>query len=57
LRHLRSDIPRQQFLDAVDRMVSDTLQDMMQLAFGIEVVEFGGAQDRVDRGSPLTAVI
>jgi hypothetical protein len=45
------EIPRQQFVDAVDGMVGDTRQHLAQIGFGIETVEFrrkqaGRAMDR-----------
>jgi hypothetical protein len=38
--YLWNDVPGQQFFDAVDRMLSDTLDDVAQVCFGIQAVEF-----------------
>jgi hypothetical protein len=39
----RRDIPRQEFSNAVDRMLGDVGECMAQIRFGIEAVEFGRA--------------
>ncbi len=31
-------IPRQQFLDAIDRMIADSLEDIMQVTLWIDVI-------------------
>ncbi len=38
-------------------MLCDALQDVSQVVFRIKVIELRGAQDRVDGGGALTAVI
>jgi hypothetical protein len=40
---VRSDIPWQQFADAIDRLVSDVHEHVTQIAFGIQPVEVGGS--------------
>ena len=37
------DVPRQQLLDASDGMVGDAGQDLAQVGFRIQAIEFGGA--------------
>ena len=48
---------RQEFLDAVDRMIGDAGQHVEEIDFGVETVEFGGADQAVDRGGALAAHI
>jgi len=40
---LPGDIPGEEFVDAIDGMLSDTFQDVAQIGLGVEVVEFGGS--------------
>lgn len=35
-------IPRQQFFNPIDRMVGDAFDDVAQVGFGVETVEFRG---------------
>ena len=35
-------------MDTVDRMVGDALQDVAQIEFGIEIVEFGRTEQAVN---------
>jgi hypothetical protein len=51
------EIPRQQFVDAVDGMVGDAGQHLAQIGFGIETVEFRRTNQAVDRRRPLSARI
>src|SRR5271155_2033793 len=51
------EIPWQEILDAVDRMIGDAGQHISEIRFGIETVELGGADQAVDRGGTLTAGI
>src|SRR5712664_1854099 len=46
--------PGQEFLDAVDRMIGDAGQHVAEIRFGVETVEFGGADQTVNRGGALT---
>jgi hypothetical protein len=34
------EVPREKFIDAVDRMVGDASQDLAQIGFAIEAIEF-----------------
>jgi integrase len=43
-----SKVPGQKFVDAVDRMIGDALQDMSQIEFRIKAVELRGAEQGVD---------
>ena len=45
----------QEFLDAVDGMIGDAGQHVAQVSLGVEAVEFGGADQAVDRGGALAA--
>lgn len=49
------EVPGKQFVDPVDRMVGDAGQDLSEIAFGVESVEFRRADERVDGGSPFAA--
>jgi hypothetical protein len=53
----RREVPGQEFLDAVDRMIGDAGQHVSEIGFGIETVEFGAADQGVDRGGALAAGI
>jgi hypothetical protein len=33
-------IPRQQLIDAVDRMIRDALEDVMEITLRVDVIEF-----------------
>ena len=54
---LRGEIPRQQFLDTVHRMIGDALQDVAQIEFRIETVEFGRAEQAVNGRGAFAAGI
>jgi hypothetical protein len=51
------EIPRQQFVDAVDGMVGDTRQHLVQIGFGIETIELRRTDQTVDRRGALAASI
>ena len=53
----RREVPGQEFLDAVDGMIGDAGQHVSEIRFGIETVEFGAADQAVDRGGALAAGI
>lgn len=55
--HCGGDVPRQQLLDVVDRMLGDALQDVSQIGFRIKTVEFGRADEGGDRRRPRPAAI
>jgi hypothetical protein len=40
---LRGQVPGQEFLDTVDWVIGDALQDMAKIEFGVEIVELGRA--------------
>lgn len=54
---LQRKIPGQQFVEAVDRMLRDTLQDASRVDFRIEANELGGAEQRVDACAALAAAV
>lgn len=54
-RQRLGDMPRQQGVDLVDRMLGDALEDMAQIGFGIEAVECSRADQAVDRGGTFAA--
>lgn len=45
--HDRPSRPRQQLVDAVDRVIGDALQDVAQIALRVDPVQLGRAQLRV----------
>jgi hypothetical protein len=47
-RKLGSVVPRQQFIDAVDRMIGDAREHEAQIRFWVEAIEFGGADQAVE---------
>ena len=56
-RYERGDMPRQQLHDAIDRMLGDTLENIAQVGFRIELIELGRTDERVDNGRALTAAV
>ena len=49
------EVPGEKFADAVDWVVGDAVQDLAEIAFWIESVEFGRADQRVDGGSAFAS--
>src|ERR1017187_2422604 len=47
--------PRQQLVDAVDRVICDALQDVAQVQLRVDPAQLGRAEQRVDHGGTLTA--
>jgi hypothetical protein len=45
--------PREKFLDAVDRMIGNTRQDIAQVSLGIDVKHFAGLQEREHCGGAI----
>src|ERR1700729_2219808 len=45
---LRGQVPGQEFLDTVDRVIGDALQDMAKIEFGVEIVELSRAEQAVN---------
>ena len=54
-RGLGDEIPRQQFVDAIDGMIGNLCQHLAQIAFGIYAVEFGRADQAINRRRPFAA--
>ena len=52
-----SKVPGQEFVDAVDRMIGDALQDMSQIEFRIKAVELRGAEQGVDSSRAFASSI
>lgn len=48
-----AEVPRQQFLDAVDRMIGDALEHVAQIRLGVQPIEFGRLHQAVDRRGAL----
>lgn len=44
LWHFREQVPGQQLFDLINRMIGDVIEDVTQVAFGVEIVEFRGAE-------------
>src|ERR1700730_5320623 len=47
------EVPGEEFVDPVDRVLGDAGQDLAELAFGIESIEFRRSDQRVDGGRSL----
>jgi hypothetical protein len=47
-RHLPFDLPRQQLIDTIDRMLGDAADHLTQVGLGVEAVEFARADQAVD---------
>ena len=52
-----SHLPREEFLDAVDGMVGEAGEHVAQVALRIETVEFRGADQAVEGGGALAALV
>jgi hypothetical protein len=50
-------IPRQQLVDATDRMIGDAHEYAMQIALRVDVVEFAGFHETVNDRRALTAAV
>ena len=51
------DVPGQQFGDAIDWVIGDAAEHLVQIGFGIEPVELGRLDERVGRGGARAAGI
>jgi hypothetical protein len=49
------EVPRQQFMDPIDRMIGDPMQNLAQAILGIEHVQLCRSCRRMDRRGSLTA--
>jgi hypothetical protein len=49
--------PWQQFVDAIDGMLGDASDDLAQVGLGIKAIQFGGANQGVDRGAAFAAAV
>ena len=49
------DVPGQQLGHAADGVVGDAAEDLSQIGFGVEAIQFGGLDEAIDGGGPLTA--
>lgn len=56
-RELRGAVPRQEVVDPVDRMIGDIGQHMAQPGLGVDTVELGRADQRVDGGGAFAAAV
>lgn len=54
---LRGQVPRQEFVHTVDRMIRDALKDMSQVELRIQIVEFVRAEQAVNGRCALAASI
>ena len=54
---LVSDLPGHEFVDPIDRMVGNVGQDVTQIGFGIDAVEFARPDERVHGSGTLTATV
>jgi hypothetical protein len=44
LWHLQEEIPGQQLFDLINGMIGDALEEVTQVALGVQIVEFRGAK-------------
>ena len=51
------DVPWQEFFDLVDRMVGDLFEHVMKIEFGVEPVELGRSEQRVDGCGAFSACV
>lgn len=49
--------PRQKLVDTIDGMIGDDGKDIAEIGFGIDAVEFGGFDERVDGGGAFASCI
>jgi hypothetical protein len=47
------EVPGEQFVDLVDWMVGDSVQDLSEIAFRVQSVDFCRPDERIDGGSPF----
>src|ERR1700756_2340081 len=57
LIQLISDIPRQQLLDAIDRMIGNALEYVMQIALRVDLIELAGFNKTVNDRCTLAAAV
>ena len=57
LVQLRGNIPRQQFVNAIDRMIGNAFKHVVQVALRIDVIELTALDETVDNRRTLTAAI
>ena len=50
-------IPRQQLIDAVDRMIRDALEDVMEITLRVDVIEFTSFHETINDRCALTAAV
>jgi hypothetical protein len=57
MERLQRDVPRQQFVDPIDRVVGDALQHVGQIGLRVQVVELGRTHEAVNRSRSFSAGI
>jgi hypothetical protein len=57
MRDSGGEIPGQEFVDPVDRMFSDAREDLAQVGFWVQAIEFGGADQAIERSGTFTASV
>ncbi len=50
-------VPGQKLVDAVDGMVGDTFEHMTEIEFRVDAVQFGRAQQSIDRSRAFSSGI
>lgn len=53
----RCDIPRQELVNPIDRMISDVREHMAQPGLRINAIELGGADQRIDCCGPFPTAV
>ena len=57
LRQFGGNVPGKEFVDAIDGMVSDALEDVLQVGLGIKPTKLGCSDERVHAGCSLAAIV
>ena len=55
LRHFRHGVPRQQLIDAVDRVLGDALEHVLQVGLWIQAAEFRGSDQGIHCCGPFAS--
>ena len=54
---MRSDVPGQEFFNAVDRMIGNSLEHVAEISFRIQAVQFCRAEESVEGSGTLASPI
>ena len=57
LRQVTVNVPREQFVDAVEGMHGDPFENVVQIRFRVETIQLRGAKQRQDRRGPFATFV